>query len=93
MAQEQVTVSACEIKSLAIRNQQLHNKFTRADIKCHRFTEDLVAAKAKLDQLCNESANLCAEKKIREVSWPLNPTPLCMLKISQNVQTRLVEEN
>ena len=68
MAQEQVTVSAREIESLAKRNQQLHEKFTRADIECHRFTEDLVATNAKLDQLRNESANLRAEKKIWEVS-------------------------
>lgn len=68
MAQEQVAVSAREIESLAKRNQQLHEKFTRADIECHRFTEDLLTANAKLDQLRNESANLRAEKKIWEVS-------------------------
>lgn len=68
MAQEQVTVSAREIESLAKRNHQLHEKFTRADIECHRFTEDLLTASAKLDQLRNESANLRAEKKIWEVN-------------------------
>lgn len=68
MAQEQVAVSAREIESLAKRNQHILEKFTRADIECHRFTEDLLAANAKLDQLRNESANLRAEKNIWEVS-------------------------
>ena len=68
MAQGQVTIYAREVEGLAKCNQQLHGKFTRADIECHRFTEDLVATNAKLDQLCNKSANLRAEKKIREVS-------------------------
>ena len=68
MAQEQVTVSAREIESLAKRNQQLHEQFTRANIECNKFTEDLLNANAKLDQLRNESANLRAEKKIWEVS-------------------------
>lgn len=66
MAQEQISVSTREIESLSRRNQQFHEKFTRADIECHRFTEDLLAANAKLDQLRNESANLRAEKKIWE---------------------------
>jgi nucleoprotein TPR len=68
MAQEQVAVSAREIDSLAKHNQQLHEKYTRADIECHKTTEDLLTANAKLDQLRNESANLRAEKKIWEVS-------------------------
>lgn len=68
MAQEQIAISAREIDSLAQRNQQLHEKFTRADIECHRFTEDLLTTNARLDQLRNESANLRAEKKIWEVS-------------------------
>jgi nucleoprotein TPR len=69
MTQDQVAVSAREIESLARRNQQLQEKFTRADIECHRFTEDLLTSNAKLDQLRNDSANLRAEKKIWEVSW------------------------
>lgn len=73
MGQEQFAVSAREIESLAKRNQQLDEKFTRADIECHRVTEDLLSANAKLDQLRNESANLRAEKKIWEVSRPLKP--------------------
>ena len=68
MAQEQVTVSAREIESLAKRNQRLHEQFTHANIGCNKFTEDLLNANAKLDQLRNESANLRAEKKIWEVS-------------------------
>ncbi|KAF9651639.1 hypothetical protein BDM02DRAFT_3184386 [Thelephora ganbajun] len=66
MAQEQVAVSTREIESLNKHKQQLHEKFTRTDIECHRFTEDLLTASAKLDQLRNESANLRAEKKIWE---------------------------
>lgn len=73
MAQEQISVSTREIESLSRRNQQFHERFTRADIECHRFTEDLLAANAKLDQLRNESANLRAEKKIWEVGWLLYP--------------------
>lgn len=67
MIQEQVAVSSREIEGLAKRNQQLQEKFTRADIDCHRLTEDLLTADAKVDQLRNESANLRAEKKIWEV--------------------------
>ena len=67
MAQDQVTVSAREIENLAKENQQLREKYTRADIESHKFTEDLLTAGAKLDQLRNESANLRAEKKIWEV--------------------------
>lgn len=74
MAQEQITVSTREIESLAKRNQQLHEKYTRAEIECHKFTEDLLGANARLDQLRNESANLRAEKKIWEVSWLLGCT-------------------
>jgi nucleoprotein TPR len=92
MAQEQATVSAHEIESLAKRHQYLLEKFTRADIECHKFTEDLLTANAKLDQLRNESANLRAEKKIWEVSQLLN-APHFMLKMFQGVQGRLVEEN
>lgn len=66
MAQEQLAVSAREIESLAERHQQVHEQFTRADIECHRFTEDLLTANSKLDQLRNESANLRAEKRIWE---------------------------
>ena len=69
MAQDQIAVSAREIESLARRNQQLQEKFTRVDIECHKYTEDLLTANAKLDQLRNDSANLRAEKKIWEVSW------------------------
>jgi nucleoprotein TPR len=69
MAQEQIAVSTREIDSLAKRNQQLHERFTRAEIECHKFTEDLFASNTRLDQLRNESANLRAEKKIWEVSW------------------------
>ena len=67
MTQEQVAVSTREIEGWAKRHQQVHESFTRADLDCHRLTEDLLTINAKVDQLRNESANLRAEKKIWEV--------------------------
>lgn len=67
MTQEQIAVSTREIEGLAKLNQQLQERFTRADIDRHRLAEELLTANAKVDQLRNESANLRAEKKIWEV--------------------------
>ena len=76
MTQEQVSVSTREIESLVKRNQHLQERFTRADIDCHRLAEDLLTANAKVDQLRNESANLRAEKKIWEVIWFPSASPI-----------------
>lgn len=76
MTQDQITVFTREIEGLTKHKQQLQEKFTRADIDCHRLAEDLLTANAKVDQLRNESANLRAEKKIWEVILCLNSAPI-----------------
>lgn len=56
-----------ELHSLAERNQQLNDKFLRADVECQRVAEDLYSVNKHLEQSRNECANLRAEKRIWEV--------------------------
>ncbi|KAK0187834.1 hypothetical protein F5146DRAFT_1060914 [Armillaria mellea] len=62
--QDQYNLHARELDDLSKRNQQLFDQWTRVDIECGRVTEDLRQANSRIEQLRNECANLCAEKKI-----------------------------
>jgi nucleoprotein TPR len=56
-----------ELDNLRKRNQQLDDKYMRADIACNHASENLVVANSQVEQLRNECANLRAEKRIWEV--------------------------
>ncbi|PCH39913.1 hypothetical protein WOLCODRAFT_88363 [Wolfiporia cocos MD-104 SS10] len=66
MIQEQNNAQGREIDNLSKRNQQLYDQYLRTDIECNRVIDELTVAKAKVEQLQNESANLRAEKRIWE---------------------------
>ena len=67
MLQEQNTMQNRDLNNLSARNQELIDKFGRADLQCGQLTAELLTANAAIDQLRNETANLRAEKKIWEV--------------------------
>lgn len=54
------------IESLIKSNQELHDQHTRAEMECHRVSDDLLSSTSLIDQLRNEIANLRAEKQIWE---------------------------
>lgn len=66
-----------ELDNLSRRNSELYDQYTRLDIECNRYSEDLLTSKSVSEQLRNECANLRAEKKIWEVCRVTLNSHLC----------------